>query len=108
MPDSPSNVAYRVARLEHEVEQLDARLTRSSEIHESIAVLRAETLARREAVDNRLTHLEEAIEKRLTNLEQAHERDVRGIRRLLITFSLTVAGSAITFAVTTLVVFGAP
>lgn len=97
MPDNPANFAYRLDRVERDLDHVKVRIEKDAEIAREVAVLRAKYDAHTSEVEKRLAHLELVV-----------ENDVKGLRKLLITFSLTVAGSAVAFAVTTLVVFGGP
>lgn len=99
MSETPANggTQFRLAALERALERLQDRVERNMEIQQALAVLATEfKLYVRDT------------EERLEDLENSFEKDVKGLRRLLITFSLTVAGSAVAFAITTLVVFGGP
>lgn len=88
---------YRVTTLERSLERLQDRVEKTTEVKEALAILSAEY------------HIfAKSVHERLDEMEEANEQDVKGLRRVLIGFSLTIAGAAIAFAVTTLVVFGGP
>lgn len=79
------------------MERLQNQLDKNAELRQALAVLTTEHNA-----------FARAVHDRLDEIEKSSESDVRGLRRVLIGFSLSVAGAAIAFAITTLVVFGGP
>lgn len=91
------NLQARVDKMERSFEKLEDRVLAYTEVRESVSVLRAEFTA----------FTVDAL-RRVAELENLHDTDVRGLNRKFVAFSMTVAGSAVAFGITSLAVFGVP
>ena len=107
MPDSGNggtNLTYRVMVLEREFDKLENQVEKYVEIREQVAVLRAEFHGFSKAIDDRLNQLEANLSKDITD----YNEDVKGLRKVMIGAAITVMIAAVTFAITSLAVFGGP
>lgn len=91
------DIRTRVRMLERHYERLEDRVDKNAEIKEHVAVLRTEFQA-----------FSAQVLARLDDLEETMDKDVKGLRRVFITLTVSVSGAAITFGITSLVVFGSP
>lgn len=96
---------YRVTMLERELEKAEARLERVqmdtaasiAKIERDVAVLNTSFQAYTKEVKERLAQLEGSVND-----------DVKGLRKVLISAGVAVLIAALTFAITSLAVFGGP
>lgn len=103
-PLNGGSLPYRVSELERDLAKLENRVEKQAEIREAVAVLRAEFQGFVIAFNTRLDKLEASLNQDIENFDG----DVKGLRRVLIGAAVTVMIAAITFAITSLAVFGAP
>ena len=104
MPDTLPGLAHRVRTLEGGLDRLTNRVDAHADLREQVAVLRTKFEAFSGHVLEKLDSIEEHQATEDTKREQGEKRTTR----LLVGLMVTLTGSAITFAVTTLVVFGGP
>jgi len=112
VPENGPTLTYRVGQLERDLERFEERYERRHtelvaqvvRLQEQIAVLRAEFHGYVASVDRRLDELE----ANLTNDIKDYNEDVKGLKKVLILSLTGVMGAAITFAITSLAVYGGP
>jgi len=97
-------LTYRVMVLERELDKLEDQVEKWMEIREQVAVLRTEFHGFVTHFDNRLNELEKNLGDDITD----YNEDVKNLRKVLIGAAITVMLAAITFAITSLAVFGGP
>lgn len=99
-----NTLTYRVMILEREFEKLENQVEKYVEIREQVAVLRAEFHGFSTAIEKRLNDLETNLGSDISD----YNDDVKGLRKVLIGAAITVMLAAVTFAITSLAVFGGP
>lgn len=103
-PPPSSTLNLRVSILEREFEKLEQQMERYLEMREQVAVLRAEFQGFVVAINDRLNHLEINLGEDISD----YNEDVKGLRKVMIGAAVTVMIAAVTFAITSLAVFGGP
>lgn len=100
-----NTLTYRVTLIERELEKLENRWdmsftdlrTQVSHLRQDVAVFHAEFNAHVKASGERLDQLEGSVNE-----------DVKGLRKVLLSVGVAVLVAALTFAITSLAVFGGP
>lgn len=105
MPDNPDNLLYRVSQLEHDVEKLENRWDLS---YTDLRVQVVELAKELAVLHNEFSLHVVSVNRRLNELEQTFESDVKGLRKLAWGAGSAVLVAAITFAITSLAVYGGP
>lgn len=98
-------LTYRVNVIEREIEKLEIRWDTSfTDLRSQITVLSKEVAV----FHTEFTAHVRASEERLQQLEGSVNEDVKGLRKVLLSVGAAVLIAAITFAITSLAVFGGP
>lgn len=100
-----NTLTYRVTLVEREVEKLEKRWDESFsdlreqlvKLNKEVAVFHTEFIAQVTAMNNRLDLLDESVDE-----------DLKGFRKVLMSVGAAVLIAALTFAITSLAVFGGP
>lgn len=107
MPDQPNGntLTYRITMIERELDKLETRWDTSfTDLRSQITSLTREVAVFHEQFNAEV----KSVRERLDQLEESVNEDVRGLRRILLSVGTAVLVAAITFAITSLAVFGGP
>lgn len=99
-----NTLTYRIMLLEREFEKLENQVEKYIEVREQVAVLRAEFHGFSTSIKERLDDIEHNLSQDILD----YNNDVKGLRKVLIGAAITVMLAAVTFAITSLAVFGGP
>ena len=96
-----STLTYRITMLERELDKLENRWDTSfTELRSQLTLLRQ---------DVAVFHAQfNAQDERVAQLEGSVNEDVKGLRKVLIAAGISILIAAVTFAITSLAVFGGP
>lgn len=111
-PGNGNTLTYRVAILERELEKLEHQWNTSfTDLRHQITTLTREVAVLATKFEDHTKHVDsrlDELEKSVVQLEGSVNEDVKGLRRVLFSVGSAVLIAAITFAITSLAVFGAP
>jgi hypothetical protein len=105
-------IQYRIATLERDLEKLEDKWDNAyTDLRAQLAVLQRDTAVFHvEFTTHTLLMIDKfkAVNDRLDQLEASVNDDVKGLRKTLLSVGSAVLIAAITFAITSLAVFGGP
>ena len=105
LPPNGTTLVYRITMLERELDKLEARWDTSfTDLRAQIGALRQDVAVFHTEFNAQV----KTLENRLDQLEGSVNEDVKGLRKVLFGVGSAVLVAAITFAITSLAVYGAP